>query len=115
MRFEKYPDRPNGGKWIAMGSRYPANYDYDNPSYERGKYYISGESQTRHLVDCVGMTKLDLVLCDTTHCLAIHSSVCGISLKRRMTDVEIVQMLYAIHSGKEENLPLINAGCFEIR
>lgn len=113
MRFEKYPDRPNGGKWVAMGSRYPVNYDWDNPAYERGKYYISGESQTRHLVDCVGMKKLDLVLCEYSTLLGDTQLGMRDILKRRMTDVEIVQMLYAIHSGKEENLPLINAGCFE--
>lgn len=113
MRFEKYPDRPNGGKWIAMGSRYPVNYDWDNPAYERGKYYISGESQTRHLVDCAGMKKLDLVLCEYSTLLGDTQLGMRDILKRRMTDVEIVQMLYAIHSGKEENLPLINAGCFE--
>lgn len=113
MRFEEYPDRPNGGKWIAMGSRYPANYDYDNPSYERGKYYISGELQTRHLVDCAGIEKLDLVLCEYDSLLGTAQLGMRDVLKRRMTDVEVGQMLYAIHSGREEQLPLINAGCFE--
>lgn len=111
--FEEYPDRPNGGKWVAMGSRHPANYDYGNEDFEHGKYNISGESETRHLVDCVGMKKLDIVLCE--YCTLLGQSQLGRRdiLKRRMTDVEILQMLYAIHSGKEEQLPLINAGCFE--
>ncbi len=59
------------------------------------------------------MTKLDLVLCEYNTLLGDTQLGMRDILKRRMTDVEIVQMLYAIHSGKEENLPLINAGCFE--
>lgn len=113
MPFEEYPDRPNGGKWIAMGSRYPVNYDWDNPAYERGKYYISGESQTRHSVDCVGMKKLDIVLCEYNTLLGETQLGMRDILKRRMKDVEILQMLYAVHTGREEQLPLINAGCFE--
>lgn len=113
MPFEEYPDRPNGGKWIAMGSRYPANYDYGNAVFEHGKYYISGESQTRHLVDCVGMKKLDIVLCEYNTLLGDTQLGMRDILKRRMKDMEILQMLYAIHTGREEQLPLINAGCFE--
>lgn len=113
MPFAEYPDRPNGGKWFAMGSRYPANYDYSGQNYEYGKYHISGESQNRHLVDCVGIKKLDLVLCEYRTLLGESQLGMRDVLKRRMKDVEILQMLYAIHSGKEEQLPLINAGCFE--
>ncbi len=113
MPFEEYPDRPNGGKWFAMGSRHPANYDYGNKEFERGKYYINGEARNRHVVDCVGMKNYETVLCEYSTLLgSTMLGRCDI-LKRRMKDVEIGQMLYAIHSGKEEQLPLINAGCFE--
>ncbi|MDE5577887.1 MAG: hypothetical protein K2J11_10920, partial [Oscillospiraceae bacterium] len=111
--FEEYPDRPNGGKWFAMGRRHPANYDYGNKEFERGKYYINGEARHHHVVDCVGMKNYETVLCE--YGTLLGSTMLGSQqiLKRRMEDVEIGQMLYAIHSGKEEQLPLINAGCFE--
>ena len=41
MPFSEYPDRRSGGKWFAMGNRYPADYDYDRCSYS--KYNVSGE------------------------------------------------------------------------
>jgi len=37
-----YPDRKDGGRWYAMGTRYPANYDYDKSP--QSKYGISGEA-----------------------------------------------------------------------
>ena len=37
----EYPDRTGGGRWFAMGNRYPADYDYDNCPYDL--YNISGE------------------------------------------------------------------------
>ena len=113
MPFEEYPDRPNGGKWFAMGSRYPANYDYSGQNYEYGKYAIGGEARNHHVVDCVGMKKYETVLCEYNTLLGSTMLGSRQILKRRMEDVEIGQMLYAIHSGKEEQLPLINAGCFE--
>ena len=41
MNFSDYPDRPNYGKWIASGSRYPYGYEFDD---ERSKYAVSGRS-----------------------------------------------------------------------
>jgi len=113
LSADKYPERPNGGSWFAFGNRYPANYDYSSPAHEYGKYCISGEARYRHSVDCVGMKKHELTLCEYNSLLGeAQIGDCG-KLKRRMEEVEIGQMLYAIHSGKEEQLPLINAGCFE--
>ena len=37
-----YPDGKNGGRWYAMGTRYPANYDYDKSP--QSEYGISGEA-----------------------------------------------------------------------
>lgn len=37
-----YPDRKDGGRWYAMGTRYPANYDYDKSP--QSEYVISGEA-----------------------------------------------------------------------
>lgn len=38
-RPQIFPDRPNGGKWIAFGTTYPANYEEPkNPGRERYQY-----------------------------------------------------------------------------
>lgn len=37
---EEFPLRPNGGRWIAMGSRYPADFDFS--SYKAAKYFYGG-------------------------------------------------------------------------
>lgn len=116
MPFEEYPDRPNGGKWFAIGSRYAANYDYSSPNHEYGKYYISGEACSSHIVNCDGyeqIKNLELTLCEYNTLLGGTQIGMRNRLKRRMTDVEIGQMLYAIHSGKEEQIPVISDTCFE--
>ncbi len=38
---EEYPPRPNGGKWIAVGTRYPQNIKFS--SYKYTKYCYGGE------------------------------------------------------------------------
>lgn len=114
--FDEYPDRPNGGKWFAMGSRYSANYDYGSPEHQYGKYYISGESCCSHIVNGEGyaqIKKFELTLCEYNTLLGGTQIGMRGRLKRRMTDTEIGQMLYAIHSGKEEQLPIISTACFE--
>lgn len=116
MPFDEYPDRPNGGKWFAIGSRYSANYDYSSPEHEYGKYYISGEACSSHIVSCDGYKQIknfELTLCEYNTLLGGTQIGMRNRLKRRMTDTEIGQMLYAIHSGKEEQLPIINSACFE--
>lgn len=105
--FEDYPDRPNDGKWHAIGNRFPANYNWDNN--KAACYSISGEAETA-LRDYCGLNVLAMYEYDTAlgkaH-LAHHKEV------RSMSFVEIMQMLYAIHSGKEDDLPIINSNCFE--
>ncbi len=38
---EAYPERPNGGRWIAAGNRYPADFDFGSCRF--GKYTYGGE------------------------------------------------------------------------
>lgn len=116
MPFEEYPDRPNGGKWIAIGSHYPAGYDFGSPRYE-GKYNISGECHSSCVVGLNGSKKETLHLCEFNTILGgtqlgSHLGMYN-KMKHPMTDMEIAQMLYAIHSDREDELPVINAGCFE--
>ena len=42
--FEDFPDRPNYGKWEAVGTRYPNGYKFDNE--EISKYSVSGLCST---------------------------------------------------------------------
>lgn len=109
--FENYPDRPNGGKWYAMGNRYPADYDYSR--YEYHNYAISGECVT-NLFDYCGLSKIALCEYD---CLlgAAHSGYGGNGnyVSYRMSGMEVMKMLYAIYSGREDDLPIINMHCFD--
>jgi len=108
--FEQYPDRPNGGKWYALGSRYPANYDFSENTYE--KYYISGEA-TNTLENYCGLKRIarceyDCLL-GRTH--RVYSNIKF--MKYSMNDIDVLKMLYAIYSGNEEDLPIINQHCFD--
>lgn len=47
--FSDYPDRPNYGKWVASGGRYPHDYGFDD---EQSRYAVSG----RGCVDNVNET-----------------------------------------------------------
>jgi RNA polymerase sigma-70 factor (ECF subfamily) len=53
LAFNDYPDRPNYGKWILMGTRTPHAY---KPNKEREKYNLSGRGGTdninEHILSC---------------------------------------------------------------
>ena len=59
LSIKEYPDRKNGGKWFAMGNRYPADYDYDHSPY--ALYNISGEAS--RMIEHLPGAKY-VVLCD---------------------------------------------------
>lgn len=42
-----FPDRPNGGKWIAFATVYPPNYTIPKEKQGRGEYGLSGRRCTR--------------------------------------------------------------------
>ncbi len=107
--FEDYPDRKNGGKWYAMGSRYPSNYNWNENLYHN--YGISGESENI-IEDYCGLSRL--ALCEYDCRLGkTHQGYCGNSIEYKMSATEVLKMLYAIHSGREETLPIINVHCFD--
>ncbi len=109
LRFEDYPDRKNGGKWYAMGSRYQSNYNFGEKSYL--DYHISGQSENV-IEDYCGLSRL--VLCEYDCRLGkTHQIYCGDNIEYKMSGAEVMKMLYAIHSGREENLPIINVHCFD--
>lgn len=113
MPFEEYPDRPGGGKWLAMGFSYPGNFDFNSSAYEYRKYSVSGECHNSAQVSINGGKKETLHLCE------LNTLLGGVQLGSRrclphpMTDMEIARMLYALHLGRESELPVINTGCFE--
>lgn len=109
--FEEYPDRPNGGKWYAMGSRYPANYDYSGEQSAYLNYMISGVSEAT-LMEYCGLSRISLSEYD---CLLgkTHKGYCGDSVRYKMSGIDVMKMLYAIYSGEEEILPIINMHCFD--
>lgn len=70
--FADYPDRPNYGKWVASGCRYPYGYDFHD---ERSKYAVSGRCNA----DNINETILSLTEWDTavgpTHCAEFKYSL----------------------------------------
>lgn len=46
MPYSEYPYRKNGGRWIAMGNLYSADYDFKK-DHDFWKYSVDGEAGTR--------------------------------------------------------------------
>ncbi len=59
---ETVPLRPDGGRWIAVGSRYPQDFDFD--SYKMGKYCYGGE-RCVYLEEFLGSKSVELRVYDT--------------------------------------------------
>lgn len=59
---EEYPARPDGGAWIAVGTKYPLDFDFEN--YKFGKYCYGGMRRIfREYI--MGARSLDLRIFDT--------------------------------------------------
>lgn len=59
---EEYPTRPDGGRWIAVGSRYPEDFDFS--AYCFGKYCYGGE-RSAYLEHFLNSKSIDLKVYDT--------------------------------------------------
>ncbi len=59
---ETYPPRPDGGAWIAVGSRYPLDFDF--ASYKVGKYCYGGERRA-YYENFLGARSIELHVYDT--------------------------------------------------
>lgn len=104
-----YPLRKAGGRWYAMGSRYPADYDYDNSPVT--KYGISGEAGGVYEY-LPGAKKVGLYDYDTDALGKTHSiySIVGDWMASR----EIVtKFLYAVYRNDERMLSGISAKAIE--
>ena len=99
-----YPDRKNGGRWYAMGTRYPANYDYDKSP--QSEYGISGEAggNYEHLLGArmIGLYDYDTKALGKTH--SAYHCVGNWSDARE----SVMKFLYAVYCDNESFLPSIS-------
>lgn len=86
---EEYPDRPDGGKWIAIGNLYPLDFDFEH--YRFGKYCYGGERRA-YWENFLHSKSIDLHVYDTQPDLNKyeHGPV-------EMHDDNLCKLLYIIH------------------
>lgn len=102
---QPFPDRPNGGKWIAMGHAYPRGFDFD--SAEFGHYNWSGERRNEWH-NTLGAKEICLRVYDTP-----LEKQRYYNLKYNMNDAELEQMLYIIYEGINPDSTGFNTAFFE--
>lgn len=108
--FEHYPDRPRGGKWYALGNRYPDAQTVHPDTYPWLHYNIDGENSTM-LHDYCGLRSIALAMFDCALGATYHYPAGTIPYQ--LTTQEIMKMMYAIHTENMEDLPIINMHCFD--
>ena len=102
--FDSYPDRPNGGKWYAMGALYPSGYDYDHCPYSR--YQFSGES-VNYMKNMLGTKALSLCL------YATDASVLGTAIKEFSYIDPLSKLIYSIYLGQTDMLEMLDKKLLE--
>jgi len=85
---EEYPARPDGGAWIAMGTKYPLDFDFEN--YKFGKYCYGG-FRGAYWEKAFGAHSLDLKVYDTQPDLN-HYNHAPIEIN----DDDLAKMLYLL-------------------
>lgn len=95
---EEYPVRPDGGRWIAVGSRYPEDFDFNN--YRFGKYCYGGERGT-YWERFLNSKSIDLKVYDTQPDLNLyqHGPI-------EINDDNLAKLLYII----SREIPFDNTG-----
>lgn len=88
---EEYPNRPDGGRWIAQGSRYPADFDFD--SYPFAKYCYGGERRA-YWEKFLGSQSIELHVYDTQPDLNKYENG-----PVEIHDDNLCKLLYMIHQG----------------
>lgn len=88
---ETYPNRPDGGRWVARGSRYPAAFAFD--SYRAAKYCYGGERRA-----CwegyLNVKSIELHVYDTQPDLNKYERG-----PVEMHDADLCKLLYVIYKG----------------
>ncbi len=95
---EEYPVRPDGGRWIAVGSRYPEDFDFS--TYRFRKYCYGGERGT-YGERFLNSKSIDLKVYDTQPDLNLyqHGPI-------EINDDNLAKLLYIISRG----IPFDNTG-----
>lgn len=88
---EVYPSRPDGGSWIAVGKRYPMDFDFE--SYRFRQYCYGGERRA-NWENFLGSKSIELHVYDTQPDLNRyeHGPV-------EIHDDNLCKLLYIIHQG----------------
>ena len=92
-----YPERPNGGKWVAMGNTHPISTNSNDNGYR--KFNWSGE-RTSEIHNRLGTKKIILKAFDTE--LEAKRYYAGSGINSHLypfNDDGIAQMLYIINEG----------------
>lgn len=95
---EEYPVRPDGGRWIAVGSRYPEDFDFS--TYRMGKYCYGGE-RVAYWERFLNSKSIDLKIYDTQPDLNLyqHGPI-------ELSDDNLAKLLYII----SREIPFDNTG-----
>lgn len=88
-----FPPRPDGGEWIAVGSRYPMDFDFS--AYAPGRYCYGG-MRWACLEDCLGAKSIALHVYDTQPALNRYQHG-----PAEMDDVQLLRLLRLIHTGSD--------------
>ena len=88
-----FPPRPDGGDWIAVGSRYPLNFDFS--TYAPSRYCYAG-MRWACMEDCMGAKSIELRIYDTQPALNRYQHG-----PTDMDDVQVLRLLRLIHAGMD--------------
>ncbi|HBL84166.1 MAG: hypothetical protein A2Y17_12945 [Clostridiales bacterium GWF2_38_85] len=88
---EEFPLRPDGGKWIAMGSRYPLNFVFEN--YKFRYYTYGGERRSEY----------ENFLSEKSVCLHVYDTQPDLNRYERgpveIHDDKLCALVYLIYKG----------------
>ncbi|MDD4772433.1 MAG: RNA polymerase sigma factor [Eubacteriales bacterium] len=88
---ERFPYRPDGGRWIALGNRYPMDFDFDN--YRFRQYCYGGERRAEY----------ENFLGEKTVCLRVYDTQPDLNRYEHgpteIHDDKLCALLYLIYKG----------------
>lgn len=105
--FSEYRQRPNGGKWYAIGNRYPDNYDNSKSRYL--PYGINGEWGSG-VFDFLDTKYLSLTDYDTTLC---HAHKLYKNRGAKGCKESALKMLYSIYSDNKDAFSASDKCCID--
>lgn len=103
--FSDYRRRPDGGRWYAIGNRYPDNYD--NTKSRHIPYGINGEWGTG-IFDFLDTKHISLTDYDTVLCRA-HNLYSGNYRFKQSA----LKMLYAVYTHNKDAFSAVDKSCID--